>query len=410
VKGIWKKAVTCFLVIALVTAFCFGYGCDGGGEGQKTILIGLITDVTGVAGNVLSSSQYAVQDLARYINEDNPIPGARIKVAVWDCRYDPSRDIPGYDWLKGLGAKVIIAFLPGSAETLAPFAKRDKIPIVTQAADKAYTEPPGWVFCLNAYMTDKPPTLMKWLSERWPNYPTRPKIGYVGWNLPGELQASGAMKKYCQANPEEFEWVGAHLTPTGNMIWSGQIKALKDCDYIYVGGGSAANAVFVRDFRSRGYTATFMSCEIMSCGRGLFIDMCGWDAMDGTIEMMGSRWWNETSYPIPKLANELIHRYHPGEAQDIIHMGLIYIGAFHGYYVFYDILRQAIEEVGAENFDSQAFYDKAIKFKKNYEGFSKFEFSEVERVPMKSQAVYRWSADEGDLVRVSDWLPLIEMD
>ena len=173
---------------------------------------------------------------------------------------------------------------------------------------------------------------------------------------------------------------------------------------------SAANAVFVRDFRARGYTATFISTEIMAAGRGLFVDLCGWDAMNGTIEMMGSRWWNETSYPIPKLANELVRKYHSGEAQDIIHMGLIYIGAFHGYYVFYDMLRQAIEEVGAKNFDSQAFYNTAIKFKKNYEGFLEFEFSETERVPMKYQAVYEWSAEEGDLVRVSDWLRLIEMD
>jgi len=406
-KHNWRRAIACFLALVLVAVLGFGCGDDDEGEGETTIVVGLMTDITGPGGAQLGLCQHSIEDLARYINEEDPIPGAKIRIKTFDNKYDPSRDIPGYEWLRGQGAKVILTPLPETAEILKPFAERDKVPIFTWPANEAIVEPPGWVFCVNAHVDSKAVTLMKWLGEQWPNYPTIPKIGYVGWSMVSEFLIVEAMEEYCQANPGEFEWVGGYNTPTGTMTWSGEIEALKECDYLYIGGATYANALFVKEFRLRGYEATFICAEMMSIGKGTFLDACGWDAVDGTIEMMGSRWWNE-AYPIPELANDLVRKYHPGKAEDIIHMGLMYIGTFHGAHVFYDILRQAIEEVGAENFDGQAFYDTAIKFNKSYEGLFEYKFTETARVSMKDQAIYEWSADEGDLVRLTDWLPLID--
>jgi len=182
-KDIGKKAVTCFLVIALVTAFCFGYGCGNGGEGQKTIVLGLMTDMTGPSGSFYASVLYAVQDATRYVNEEEPIPGARIKIEIWDERSDASRIIPGYEWLKHRGAKVILSPQPEVPETLKPFAERDKVPVFTWASSEVIIQPPGWVFCVNANVPDMMQSLLKYVSGQWPNYPIRPKIAYVGWSI-----------------------------------------------------------------------------------------------------------------------------------------------------------------------------------------------------------------------------------
>ena len=62
-----------------------------------------------------------------------------------------------------------------------------------------------------------------------------------------------------------------------------------------------------------------------------------------------------------------------------MHEGMMYSGIFHGAYMMYDIVRQAVEEVGAENFDGQAFYDAAVKFNKSYEGLYEVGFTETEK-------------------------------
>ena len=62
--------------------------------------------------------------------------------------------------------------------------------------------------------------------------------------------------------------------------------------------------------------------------------------------------------------------------------------------------------MGVENFDSQAFYNEAMKFKTNWEGYPEWGFSETLRYAVKHTAIYEAKADVGDLVRVSDWLPV----
>ena len=74
-----------------------------------------------------------------------------------------------------------------------------------------------------------------------------------------------------------------------------------------------------------------------------------------------------------------------------------------------DILKQAVEEVGARNFDSQALYDAAITWQFEYEGIPDFHFyTQSVRIPANFYAVMEVSAEEQDLFRMhEDWLPKI---
>jgi hypothetical protein len=69
------------------------------------------------------------------------------------------------------------------------------------------------------------------------------------------------------------------------------------------------------------------------------------------------------------------------------------------------MVRQTIEEVGAEQFDGQAFYDTAITFKVQYDGFPEWYFTETDRNLIHHAAVYEWRAQTENLVMMSDWLP-----
>ena len=65
----------------------------------------------------------------------------------------------------------------------------------------------------------------------------------------------------------------------------------------------------------------------------------------------------------------------------------------------------------AENFNSQALYNAAVKHKTAgllWEGLPEWGFSQTKRYLMDDVLVYKFSAEKKDLVRVTDdWLPLV---
>lgn len=180
------------------------------------------------------------------------------------------------------------------------------------------------------------------------------------------------MREYCQAHPDKFDYVGS----------------------------------FIKQFVASGHTTTFFAGSANPSFLGFLRDMCGWEALDGMLTSLNSRTWHEP-YPIVDLAKEFLYRYRPGEAEKVIDSGTIYIGGFQGAYALLEILQQAIEGVGAEDFDGQAFYDAAVRYKTAgaiWEGYPEWGFTETKRYLVDHVGVYEWSAEAGDMVRVSDWL------
>ena len=74
-------------------------------------------------------------------------------------------------------------------------------------------------------------------------------------------------------------------------------------------------------------------------------------------------------------------------------------------------MRQAIEEVGAENLDGEAFCNAATEFRTAgpmWEGYPEWSFGQTKRYFVEDVQVYQWNAEVGDLISVSDWLPLVK--
>ena len=88
-------------------------------------------------------------------------------------------------------------------------------------------------------------------------------------------------------------------------------------------------------------------------------------------------------------------------------MGLGYVSEYFCAEFQFELLRQAVNEVGAENFDSQAYYNAATKFSWWTDGLPTrgYGFTETIRYARKDFRVYEWRASAHDLVGVSDWVP-----
>jgi hypothetical protein len=77
----------------------------------------------------------------------------------------------------------------------------------------------------------------------------------------------------------------------------------------------------------------------------------------------------------------------------------------------FDILTAAVAKVGAENFNGQAYYDAAVKYKTvgpMWEGYPQWGFSETKRWLVDDFLLYKLDAKTESLVRIGDWLHSLE--
>ena len=130
-----------------------------------TLTIGNLTDLTGVASAGFELINLGINDMVDYYNENNLIPGIELKVVTYDGQYDPSRDIPGWEWLREHGADVIFAGAPYSVITLQSRADSDELMLFTTSASLDLFTDPGYLFSLGSIPQYEARTLMKWIAE-----------------------------------------------------------------------------------------------------------------------------------------------------------------------------------------------------------------------------------------------------
>ncbi len=407
-RGLKKACIALFLILILGSTA--GLGCAGGEEEKTTIIIGNLTDLTGVAAPALEPMTWALEDVVKDINEREPIPGVRLEVVNYDTAFNPARFLTGYDYLKGKGAEVIISVFNDASEALKARAAEDKIALLGMATSVPMVDPAGWVFAFSAPTRWAIKSMLQWVSDDW-DYPgkgRKPTLATVGWNDSwGQDNALGA-EQFCQDNPDLFEYVGTFLSPVGFQgPWTGDIAKTKNVDYINVAAnGSLMPATFWKQYRDAGGTGTNIDTEAQSAYVGFITDYCGWNYLDGKLNVQCWGWWNvewdETEY-----IKDLVEKYRPDKAASVIKAGMGYLGGGAMQRFALDIVLAAIEEVGADNFDGQAFYDTAVNYMEDWAG-SQRGFTATRRHAVDDCCVLEWSAADKDLKLISDiWVPLI---
>ncbi len=371
-----------------------------------TIKIGVITDQTGMAAQVMGTVDMALKDLVKYFNDENMIPGVTLEAIFYDGQYDASKDVLGYNWLREKGADLILANLPNTAATLKPFADDDEMVVFSLFSSEQAIADPGWIFCMNVPISAYSMTMLKWVAENdwdWQtNGPAR--IGGAGWTGPLWEEIQKGAEEYCNAHPEQFEWVGGYLTNFA-MIWDAEVEALKDCDYVIPPG--VGLVTFARQYRQENGRAKFLGFESQSTVLGLAAQTAGWDGLDGSLFMLPNRWWNEEA-ELSVLSNRLLNENHPEKAAEIRGSGSSYIGGITEWYGVLEIIAKTVEDYGAENFDSQALYDTASSFSTAYDACKEWNFSKEKRTSWNYVGIYELRAEDQDLMRHDpDWYPII---
>lgn len=410
-----KLGVSCLMVLTLLVTLSLG--CGGGDEGKTTIVIGNLTDLSGVGAPALEPMTWALEDMVKEINEEEPIPGVELKVLNFDTAFNPARFTSGYQWCKDRGAEVMVCVFSDASEVLKPLAKKDKVPILGMATTFPMIEPAEWVFAFSVPGRWSMWLMLDWIYRQWDadgKYDSvgKPTLASTGWDDGwGRDQEQGA-SEYCAAYPGRFDYVYGKLAPVGALEWPAEVAALKDVDYINLcATGSLQPATFAKQYREAGGTGTFISTESPTAYLGYIVDYAGWDAVDGSLNTQGWGWWtlDPTDYPDVKYVKDVLYKNHSESVADsAVHAGMGYLGGGAMQQFALQTILAAIEEVGAENFDGQAYYDTAIDYMVDWSGTQRG-FTADRRYVADEMLVLRWNGETEDLELASDgWEPVLK--
>lgn len=373
----------------------------------RTITIGNLTDITGPGALGIAYVDMALTDMVEYYNENNIIPGVKLEITEYDTQYDTARVVAGYERLLEANADFIWTPCPIAVPILKPRVDMDEV--VTFAATATLDEGElegGFLFSVAITPEDEAYTLLDWIAKNDKDFPDRRPaiVGAAGWNDAYQEQLFEAAENYCKTHSEIYEWDVTFLTEF-KFDWTAEVDELKDCDYVFV---PVPPNMFIKDFSRTGGNAKFLGTDpVLAFLRD--IDKMGlWEEIDGMYFLRSSRWYNESG-PIIDITNQLLDAKHsPQEAEEIRQQGVGYI-ASKQIYLMLDILKQAVENVGAENFNSQALYKAATEWQFGYEGIPVFHsFTETERIPTHFYAVYEANGNEQGVFRAhEEWIPKI---
>jgi len=409
----WKMVVACFVVLALLATLCFGCA-EKEGEG-KVIIIGNMTDTTGIGAPALVPLTDALHDLVDEINAGLApgieLPeGVELRVIDYDTKFDPSRFVPGYDWLREKGAQVIISVSNEASETLKDRAARDKVAILGMATSIPMVEPPGWVFSFSAPTQWAVKLMLQWIGDKW-DYEgkgRRPTIATVYWTDAWGIDNEKGAREYCEAHSDKFDYVGSYAAPVGQMTWSGEVAKTLNVDYVQLAAyGGILPSSFMQQYKAAGGKGVNFDTESQSAYVGYITDFAGWSAFDGKLNVQAWGWWNLTEWTEVKYIKDVLYKYHSkAEADEWVRAGMGYLGGGSMQLFALESVVAAINEVGAENFNGQAYYDTAINWMEDWAGAMRG-FTPTRRYAVDEMIVLEWDGDAEDLIMISDgWLTI----
>lgn len=409
------------LVVFLLVSLSVLAACGGGdGETQpadrttaagptekKTVIIGNLTDLTGAMQTAAEVLDMALHDTAEYFNEQGLIPGVELKVIDYDGMYDPAKDIPGYERLKEKGADLIWTPIPASPIALRPSADRDHMLVFAASASPQSLLPPGWVFSPGSFPFDEGYTLLKWVAENDWDYKTRgpAKVGGATWPTPYTMELIDGAKKYAEDHPDQFQWVGKYVSSGLAFTWDSEVQALKDCDYVIP---PTIMVNFVNQYRDAGYDAKILGTSAFLAFFGFMGDAKIFGKIDGAIFLNPTQWWNEEGSMI-NFTEDILNAKHPDRAQEIMRAGSGYL-AITNTYQLCEIIRNAVQAVGAEKINtpefSEALYQAAESYEMVVDDLRQYSFSPTKRTAPDYVGFYRLDASRSDIFRQGGWYPV----
>ena len=381
-------------------------GCAKEKGEVSEVAVGFLTDFTGVACYAVKQLYDGTTDYFSVVEEENLIPGVRIRCITADTRTEYARLVPGYLWLKGQGAVLMSVGAATDQEILADRFEEDGIPCFGwQASTKLQGH--KWLFTLHSSPQSQPEAILQWIMDTWDyeGMGRKPRIGHIGATYGTTDHYQGGIDAFLRANPEELDWVGVEKAPMGTSAWAVEISRLEDCDFIIVSLVGPMVASFVREARGRWYDGSLVSgIEGFPGYWDLVTAAVSPEDLYGCFFAFFEPWWTEDVPYINELKEYTLTHYSPAEAEVRMRQSGYLTGWAVGM-VMADVIRRAVEEAGAGNVDRTAIRDALAEIDTTVEGFGNpWRFAQNQNFLCRAQRVFEWSATEKEWFAASDWI------
>jgi hypothetical protein len=279
-----KKLVVISLALLLLLVPVM-LGCGAKATGLKVVKIGWISGLTGPAASSNEQVLDLHQALVQYINADDPIPGVKLALEVYDTRYDPAKASLGYAKLKDAGVVAIVTGDPIVNDTVRPLLERDQIPMLSYAPSQYSLDPPSYTFAFAQPMECIADAFLEYIHETW-DYAGKgrnPRLANMGW----DMSFGKTHGVFAQAHAADFnvDFVDQELAPIGTMDMSVNLDHVANAgaDYVMAAMLPAPFLSVMREANIR-YPGQMVFMQTFVPAKAL-VDALGSELMEGVIDV-----------------------------------------------------------------------------------------------------------------------------
>jgi branched-chain amino acid transport system substrate-binding protein len=391
--------------------------CEDGLEGE-TFTFYSQAGLTGPLSTILGTAFVnALNDSIRDLNAAGGICGAEVVLKLTDTQYDAEQEIAVYQQTKAEDPNLMSIATYGSGATiaLAPLIREDHVVNFAAGlnAEAFYIPPDGWTVGVAPIYSDQFAGFIQFLTENWDAI--KPEgagedivIGVIGWEGPF---GAGAITPESLAYAES---VGVQVLELETYAISAEADVVTPLQSLALQG---ANVIYIQSL-GFGPAQVIGTLHALEMWNQVIVGGCNWAMNTDVLTILGEsagaalgmygvfpyNWWNDTGMPGVDAA---LLAFDAGgyPASD---KGVSYITSYGGTFAWATILEHAIDMVGYENLNGDAFFD-AFKDLGTVSALGIFEYDvrNGTRAPRSSQ-IRQVQLVDGALqfVIVKDWFEL----
>jgi branched-chain amino acid transport system substrate-binding protein len=340
--------------------------CDDGLEGE-TFTFYSQAGLTGPLSTILGTAFVnALNDSISDLNDAGGICGAEVVLKLTDTQYDAEQEIATYQQTKGEDPNLMSIATYGSGATiaLAPLIREDHVVNFAAGlnAEAFYIPPDGWTVGVAPIYSDQFAGFIQFLTESWDTI--KPDgagddivIGVIGWEGPFGAGATTAESlAYAESvGVQVLELETYAISAEADVVTPLQSLALQGANVIYIQSLGFGPAQVIGTLHGIG-----MWDQVVVGG-------CNWAMNTDVLTILGEsagaalgmygvfpyNWWNDTDIPGVQQASEA---FVAGGYPDV-DKGVSYLTSYGGTFAWATILEHAIDMVGFENLNGDAFFD-----------------------------------------------------
>ncbi len=340
--------------------------CEAGYEGESLVwysqagLTGALATILGPA--FVNGTQDAIED----INAAGGICGVELILNLTDTQYDPEQEIAAYEVNRAADPKPLFINTYGSGATivLKDRVTEDRILNIAAGlnAEAAYDPADGWTVLVAPIYSDQFAGFVEWVSDNWDS--VKPEgagdeivVGVIGWE--GSFGAGATTPEslaYAESIgvtvlPLETIPISPEADPTGAV----QNLQLQGANVIYIQNLGFGTAQVIGTIRALGVWDDFVVGGVNWSMNQDVLNILGDSAaaMNGYYGISPYLWWTDTDDPGVQQVTEAFESREYADSEKQVG----YLISYGGVTAQAEIIEDAINAVGFENLDGDAFFD-----------------------------------------------------